>query len=73
MNRVEAAIQEGRCVLAVGGAALKTPAVLAELRAAVAGCGDAAVEVEVVTAMGERRVVGCRVAGPIASDEDANQ
>ena len=31
MNRVEAAIQEGRCVLAVGGAALKSPAVLAEL------------------------------------------
>ena len=31
MNRVEAAIQEGRCVLAVGGSALRTPAVLAEL------------------------------------------
>jgi tetratricopeptide (TPR) repeat protein len=31
MNRVEAAIKEGRCVLAVGGSALKTPAVLAEL------------------------------------------
>lgn len=31
MNRVEAAIQEGRCVLAVGGSALNSPAVLAEL------------------------------------------
>ena len=31
MNRVEAAIKEGRCVLAVGGSALRTPAVLAEL------------------------------------------
>lgn len=32
MNRVEAAIKQGRCVLAVGGSALKTPAVLAELK-----------------------------------------
>ncbi len=32
MNRVEAAIEEGRCVLAIGGRALPQPEVLAELR-----------------------------------------
>ena len=32
MNRVEAAINEGRCVLAIGGRALKNPDVLMELR-----------------------------------------
>lgn len=32
MNRVEAAIQEGRCVIAVGGRALQNPDVLMELR-----------------------------------------
>jgi len=32
MNRVESAISEGRCVLAVGGRAIQNPDVLAELR-----------------------------------------
>lgn len=32
MNRVEAAVNEGRCVLAIGGRALKNPNVLMELR-----------------------------------------
>lgn len=32
MNRVEAAIQEGRCVIAVGGRALQNPDVMMELR-----------------------------------------
>ncbi|MDG1482768.1 MAG: hypothetical protein P8R54_24465, partial [Myxococcota bacterium] len=32
MNRVEAAVNEGRCVLAIGGRALKNPDVLMELR-----------------------------------------
>ena len=32
MNRIEAAIREGRCVLAIGKQALSNPDVLAELR-----------------------------------------
>ena len=32
MNRIEAAIREGRCVLAIGKQALSNPEVLAELR-----------------------------------------